>query len=264
MTRHRDLREEVAATIVTVVKSLGPHASFRKILLECRRREAVKWNITLRKYLDLLIVGGVLERSSRNVGSVFPMELYKVKSSRPRIQVGLSILMLHGLNWELEKADAVWVQSDLRALVRSTQVKSGSLSRLVLAGCLEDCIAYELRRDLQEKSGTIELLAAIIASKRLDLPYLFERADRIGIGEAMRALYRRVSEAFFSSEPKGEGRVFLITRETFLKLARQYSSMVIERILNERGKGSAGLDLVAALTDAAIVTVAAKQLGVAG
>jgi hypothetical protein len=80
----------------------------------------------------------------------------------------------------------------------------------------------------------------------------------------MRALYRRVSEAFFSSEPTGEGRVFLITRETFLKLARQYSSMGVERILNERGKGSAGLDLVAALTDAAIVTVAAKQLGVAG
>lgn len=264
MTKHRDLREEVAATIITVVRSLGPHASFRKILLECRRREVVKWNITLRKYLDLLIVGGVLEKRSRNVGSVYPMELYKVKSSAPRIQVGLSVLVLHGLNWDLEQPDMVWVQSDLRALVRATQVKDGPSPRVVLAGSLEDCIAYELRRDLKEKTGTSELLTAIIATKRLDLPYLFERADRIGIGEAMRALYRRVSEVFSSSEPTGEGRAFLITRETFLKLARQYSSMGIDRILNERGKGSAGLNLVAALTDAAIVTIAAKQLGVAG
>jgi hypothetical protein len=268
MTRHRDLREEAAATIVTVVKSLGRQASFRQILLECRRRETIKWNVTLRKYLDLLVTGGVLEKSSRNVGSVFPMELYKVKSNRPRIQVGLSVLMFHGLNWELEEPDVVWVQSDLRALVRSVQVKSGSSSSsesdLVLASCLEDCVDYELRRDAVESRGTVELLAAILGSKRLDMPYLFERADRIGIGRAIRALYHRVSEVFFSSEAKTEGRAFLIARDTFLKLARQYSSMGIERILNERGKGAIGLDLVAGLTDTAIVSVTAKQLGVTG
>jgi hypothetical protein len=271
MARHRDLREDTAATIVTVVKRLGRHASFRKILLECRRRETIKWNVTLRKYLDLLVLGGVLEKKLRNVGSVFPMELYRVKSSRVKIQVGLSILILHGLNWDLEKGDVVWVQSDLRALVRASEVKprpsspsATSSSVLVLAGCLEDCVAYELKRDAMEDRGTIELLAAIIGSKRLDLPYLFERADRIGVGRSMRSLFRRVSDVFSSSESETEGRLFLASREAFLKLARQYASIGIEDVLNEKGRGSAGLELVASLTDTAIANITAKQLGVAG
>ncbi len=274
MARRRDLREETAAIIVAIVKRLGRHASFRKILLECRRREVVKWNVTLRKYLDLLILGGVLEKRSKNVGSVFPMELYRVKSSRARIQVGLSVLMLHGLNWELDGSDVAWVQSDLWALVRSIQVESASplsaastasaTSRLILAGCLEDCIAYELKRDAIEGKGTSELVAAIIGSRRLDLPYLFARADRIGVGQTLRALYRRVCDVFFLSKVETEGRAFLASREIFLKLARQYASMGIEEILNEKGNGSIGLDLVAGLTDAAIVTITAKQLGLTG
>jgi hypothetical protein len=270
MTRNRDLREDTAATIVTVVKRLGRHASFRKILLECRRRETIKWNVTLRKYLDLLILGGVLEKRLRNVGSVYPMELYKIKSSRVKIQVGLSVLILHGLSWDLDEGDIVWVQSDLRALVRATQVKpnsslqSGTSSGLVLAGCLEDCVAYELKRDAREDRGTIDLLAAIIGSKRLDLPYLFERADRIGVGESMRSLFRKVSDVFLSSESETEGRSFLAARETFLKLARQYASIGIEDVLSERGEGSAGSNLVANLADTVIVNITAKQLGVTG
>jgi len=270
MTRRRDLREETAAIIVAIVKRLGRHASFRKVLLECRRREVVKWNVTLRKYLDLLTLGGVLEKHHKNVGSVFPMELYRVKSHRARIQVGLSVLMLHGLNWELDSSDVAWVQSDLRALVRSTPVENvlsssaASASRLILAGCLEDCMAYELKHDAIEGKGTLELVAAIIGSRRLDLPYLFARADRIGVGQTMRALYRRVCDVFFSSKVETEGRAFLASREVFLKLARQYASMGIEEILNERGSGSIGLNLVKGLTDTAIVTITAKQLGLTG
>jgi len=266
MTKH--LREDTAATIITIVKRLGHHSSFRKILLECRKRQTIKWNVTLRKYLDLLILGGVIEKRLRNVGSVFPMELYKVKSTTAKIQVGLSALILHGLNWDLEEIDIVWVQSDLRALVRATPVKPNSSSatplRLVLVGCLEDCVAYELKRDATEDRGTIELLAAVIGSKHLDLPYLFERGDRIGVGRTLRLLFRRVSEAFFSSASDSEGRSFLASREAFLKLARQYASIGIEDVLNEKGNGSVGIDLVAHLTDTAIVTITAKQLGVTG
>jgi hypothetical protein len=274
MTGPRHLREEAAAAIVIVVRRLGARASFRKIMLECRRAGVIKWHRTLRKYLDLLILGGVLEMRVRNVGSVFPMELYKVKSSRAKIQVGLSVLVLHGLNWDLDQADTVWVESDLRALVRATPVKpssssrsvasSSSSSRLVLAGCLEDCVAYEFKRDAIEDRGTTELLAAIIGSKRLDLPYLFERADRIGVGQSLRSLFQRLSDVFLASESETEGRPFLASREIFLKLARQYASMRIEDILNEKAKGSMGLGLVANLTDAAIVNATAKQLGVTG
>ena len=264
----RYLREDTAATIITIVQRLGRHASFRKILLECRKRQTVKWNVTLRKYLDLLILGGVIEKRLRNVGSVFPMELYNVKSTTAKIQVGLSALILHGLNWELGESDIIWVKSDLRALVRARRVKPNSSSvtpsGLILVGCLEDCVAYEFKRDATEERGTIELLAAVIGSRHLDLPYLFERGDQIGVGRSLRLLFRRVSDVFFSSESESEGRSFLASREAFLKLARQYASIGIEDVLNEKGKGSAGLNLVADLTDTAIVNITAKQLGVTG
>jgi hypothetical protein len=99
MTQLKSLRQETAETIVEVVENAGPRASFSKILLECRRRGAAKWHRTLRKYLDLLVQGKILRKNTRDVGSVFPMELYYVKSTRARIQIGLSVLIYHGLNW---------------------------------------------------------------------------------------------------------------------------------------------------------------------
>jgi hypothetical protein len=93
---------------------------------------------------------------------------------------------------------------------------------------------------------------------------LFERADRIGVGQSLRSLFRKVSDVFSSSESETEGRSFLAAREAFLKLARQYASIGIEDVLNEKGRGAAGANLVANLTDTAIVNITAKQLGVTG
>src|SRR3972149_1303200 len=126
MTERKGLRQETAETIVDVVESARRHASFSRILLECRRRGAAKWDRTLRKYLDLLVQGEVLRKNTRNVGSVFPMELYTVKSTRARIQIGLSVLIYHGLNWEIEKPELVSVYSDISALVRAKSVRLSS------------------------------------------------------------------------------------------------------------------------------------------
>ena len=196
MTQQKDLRQETAETIVDVVKGAGRNASFSKILLECRRRGAAKWHRTLRKYLDLMVLGGVLRKSTRNVGSVFPMELYAIKSTNARIQVGLSILIYHGLNWEIEEPDIISIDSDIAALVRTKSVRL--MSQMILAGCLEDCLAYELRRDARTQRGTSELLVPILATSLLDLPYVFDRADRIGVGRTMRVLFRRISKTFLS------------------------------------------------------------------
>jgi len=263
MTPSRNLREEVAKAVADTVNRLEPNASFRKVLNESRRLGVVKWDRTLRKYLDLMLLGGVLERHRKDVGSVYPMELYKVKSTQPCIRVGLSVLTFHGLNWEIEKPDVIKVRSDFEAMVHARPIRLNS--RMILAGCLEDCIAYELKLDAQAKRGTLELLVGLIGSKRVELPYLFERADRIGVGRTMRALFGRIVAVFSSSKPAAEdGRGFLIARETFLKLVRQYSSLGLGEILSQRGKGSAGLNLVHGLLDTTIVTVTAKQLGAMG
>ena len=262
MIERKGLRQETAETIVDVVERARRHASFSRILLECRRRGAAKWDRTLRKYLDLLVQGEVLRKNTRNVGSVFPMELYAVKSTRARIQIGLSVLIYHGLNWEIEKPDIVSVYSDISALVRAKSVRLSS--KTILAGCLEDSLAYELKRDARAKRGTSELLVPILATRRLDLPYVFDRADRIGVGRTIRVLFRRISKTFFSPSSISDGRAFLATRGTFLRLMRQYSRSGAIKLLDEKGKGSDGIDNVSGLSESVIINLAAKQLGVIG
>jgi len=262
MTPMRSLRQETAETIVDVVNNAAPHASFSTILLECRRRGATKWDRTLRKYLDLLVQGEILRKKTRDVGSVFPMELYRVKSKRARIQIGLSVLIHHGLNWEIEKPDIVSVYSDISALVRAKSVRLSS--KIILAGCLEDCLAYELKRDARAKRGTSELLVPILATRELDLPYLFERADRIGVGRTIRVLFRRISKTFFSPGGISDGRAFLATRDAFLRIMRQYSRSGEAKLLDDEGKGSDGIENVRGLSETVIVNLAAKQLGVVG
>jgi len=262
MTERKGLRQETAETIVDVVESARRRPSFSRILLECRRRGAAKWDRTLRKYLDLLVQGEVLRKNTRNVGSVFPMELYTVKSTRARIQIGLSILIYHGLNWEIEKPDIVSVYSDISALVRAKSVRLSS--KMILAGSLEDCLAYELKRDAHAKRGTSELLVPILATRRLDLPYVFDRADRIGVGRTIRVLFRRIFKTFFSPSSISDGRAFLATRGTFLRIMRQYSRSGEIKLLDEKGKGSDGIDNVSGISESVIVNLAAKQLGVIG
>jgi len=262
MTEQKGLRRETAETIVGVVKRAGRSASFSRILLECRRRGVAKWDRTLRKYLDLMVLGGVLQKSTRDVGSVFPMELYTVKSTRARIQVGLSVLIHYGLHWEIEDPDILCVQSDIAALVRAKAVRVKS--QMILAGCMEDCLAYELRRDARGRRGTSELLVPILATRPLDLPYLLDRADRIGVGKTMRVLFRKIARAFVSPRSISDGRAFLATRDTFLRLMRQYSRSGALKLLDGAGRGSVGVDSIGGLSESTIVNLAAKQLGVIG
>lgn len=262
MTVTRSLREETAATIVDIVKRLEPNASFRRILIEARRRGEAKWDRTLRKYLDVLVLGQVLQRNVREVGSVYPMELYRSKSENGRVHVGLSVVALHGLNWESGKHDILEVTSDTSALVRAKPTRINS--REILAACLEDCIAYEFERDAREERGTIELLAGLMATARLDLPYLLERADRIGAGQGMRALFRKIEQAFTAAKSDADARAFVTCRATFLQLARQYSTAGTIQLAAQRGRGTKGIQLVRDLSQLTIVIAAAKQLGVMG
>lgn len=261
MTR-RHLREGTAVAVARVVREVQDKASFRGVLLECRKRGIVKWDRTLRTYLDLLLSGGVLSRRLVDVGSVYPKELYSFRSHTGKVHVGLSILIEHGLNWELDELDIRVVRSDVAALVRAEPTKLGH--KVILAACIEDCIAYEFDKGARTGESPAELLAALMATTKLDLAYLFERADRLGLGESLRQLFRETRDALMSAKTEADGRAFLAVREQFLKLARQYSSSGLMNLADERGKGSQGLDLVRGIHPVTIVTFAAKQMGVMG
>jgi hypothetical protein len=259
---NRHLAENTAAAVVEAVRQLGEKASFRGVLLECRKRGVVKWDRTLRAYLDLLLLGGVLSQRLIDVGSVYPKELYTFRSNIARVHVGVTMLIHHGLNWDLDEPDVRVVRSDFAALVRAEQTKLKH--KVILAACIEDCIAYEFIKGARTGESRAELLAALMATTKLDLAYLFERADRLGVGESLRQLFRETRDALMSAKTEADGRAFLAVRERFLKLARQYSSSGLMNLADERGKGSQGLNPVRGIHPVTIVTFAAKQMGVMG
>lgn len=134
----RTFNEEKAREVVAAVERLKGSSSFRNLLKEMARRGIVKDNKTLRLYLNLLVAGKVLSVRMHDVGSVYPQQIYSLRSKRPIVWVGPGILRKHGLNWEIPLSDIRQISSDFDGLARSQILESG------LMAALEDCLAYEL------------------------------------------------------------------------------------------------------------------------
>ena len=259
------LNENTAKQIVQIVKRLGRRASFGNILLEARTESVLSWDRTLRRYLDLLILGGVLSLKEKDVGSVYPQQLYTVQATAPHAYAGLSALRHHGLNMDVSDRNLDLTETDFSGLMRSRVEIVGKDRKLLIVG-LEDALIHEFLRDVQHGSGTAELVAAMLVYRPADIPYLLHRADVIGIGQTIRLMINRLIEIFTIQKPSPgmDGRIFLFARERFLKTLRMYSSKGVLRLLDERGKGKLGIELVNELQPEQIVAVVGKQLGVAG
>jgi len=256
------LRESIIEELLETIGNLGPEASFNRILAEASRRGTLAWHRTLRRYLDLLVQAGRLKVDERKVGSVHPQQLYSIRQTRPSLWAGPAILQIHGLNWDIPDDDIYSFTTDLAAITRAKQVKLGG--KELLAAGREDCIVQETRRDDQKKTGTIELVVAIVATHHLDLHYFFKRSDELKIGQAARLLLERLAEIFTGPALETDARTFLACRERFLKILRTYSREKSLEGSVVSGKGRRGLGLVRALTPLQIVKAAGKQLGLTG
>ena len=255
----KSLDDVKARELVGAIEKLGDASSFRNLLKETARKGIIRDNKTLRVYLDLLVSGKVLEVHTRDVGSVYRQEIYFVKADRPKVWVGLGILQRYGLNWDVPTTDIRSVPTDFEGLVRSKSFEAGRMASL------EDCLTDEVYTDAKKKVGTISLVAAMITTKRVDLPYLLRHADQIHVGKAVRILFRRILEIMSSNRTELDATSFLAVRSTFLKIARQYALTGFWKIVeSEEGTGNLGLSIVKALGEYEIVVPAAKQLGVAG
>jgi len=237
---------------------MGDAASFRNILREAARSNVLRENKTLRLYLNLLVAGGVLRVRSRDVGSVHPQQLYRVKSEKPKVTVGLAMLRRHGLNWDVPETEKRIVSTDFRGLARSKLLDSG------LTASLEDCLVHELHMDATRRTGSVTFVAAILSTSRLDLPYLLWRADELRVGRALRLLFNRILEVVSSSRTETAASVFMSVRTRFLKIARQYAQSGFWKLTDEKGAGNLGVQIVKNLTEHDIVIAAGKQLGVTG
>jgi len=247
-----------ARHLVDIVRTLGKGASFRNILRESAHENVIRENETLRRYLNLLLVSGVLKMRARDVGSVYPQQLYSVASDRPRVSVGLACLKRHGLNWEISEKELQVTQTDFEGVVRSKVIDS------VLTASLEDCLVQALHDDSKHDTGATSFVVAMISTRRLDFPYLIRRADEMHVGAALRLLFTRVLNIVSSKEVKVTASVFLPVRASFLKIARQYAQRSFWKLLEEKGVGGLGVDIVSNLTEHEIVMAAGKQLGVTG
>jgi len=256
------LRETTAKEIISIIRSQGVQASFGAILVEAQRREILAWHRTLRRYLDLLVQGGVLAEKKRDVGSVNPQQLYSITHQKPTVYAGLKILELYGLNWDTPLRSLYPVGTDLVGLLRSRSV---TLSRRqVLAASKEDSLAHEVRRDADKATGTLEIVSALAATQTLDLPYLLRRSDELEIGRTVKLLFQKLIQTFNEISRDADGKIFLATRERFLQILRQYSRQKALSLLDTPGRGAHGIEIVESLTSEHILNAAGKQLGITG
>ncbi len=247
---------------MNIIESQSGQASFGTILVEARRRGALAWHRTLRRYLDLLVQGGVLVEKKRDVGSVNPQQLYSLTHEMPTVYAGPKILELHGLNWDTPTRAMYPVNTDLSGLMRSKPaIISG---QPLLAAGREDSIAHEIRRDADGSTGTLELVTALAATQTLDLPYLLRRSDELEVGRTVRRLLQRLIQIFSGIPEDADGKIVLAARERFLQLLRQYSKQKAVDLIETPGKGSRGIGMVNNLTQADILNAAGKQLGITG
>lgn len=255
----RTFNEEKAREVVAAVERLKGSSSFRNLLKEMARRGIVKDNKTLRLYLNLLVAGKVLSVRMHDVGSVYPQQIYSLRSKRPIVWVGPGILRKHGLNWEIPLSDIRQISSDFDGLARSQILESG------LMAALEDCLAYELHADAKENTVTTSLVIAMISTVKVDLPYLIRRADQIHVGRTMRLLFKRLLEIVSSNHTDFDGSAFLIVRNHFLRIVRQYTQTGFWNVVeNETGIGSLGFSIAKSISESDVIGSAAKQMGVLG
>ena len=256
------LREETFRELISIVERLGSKASFRRILFEANARGVLSWHRTLRRYLDLLVLGEVLRVREKDVGSVNPRQTYTLISKAPRLWTGSKVLQLEGLNWEIADNDLYQVKVDLSALARARLLKMDG--RRILATCVEDALVYNLKRDLEEETGGIELVAGMLATRPVDLSYLLRRADALRIGEVVRSLMERLIEIFTGKVGDAEAKTFMETRKRFLTIAKTYRERGLIQLLDRHARRKSQVRIVAGLSPAQIVSAAGKQLGVSG
>ena len=247
-----------AREVARITKRLGRNASFRNILKESARAGVLTRHETLRHYLDLLVNGRVLGRRTRDVGSVNPQQIYFVKSKAPQMTVGLSVLRRHGLNWDVPETELRIVQTDYEGLVR------GKISDAGLIAGLEDAIIHEYCVDASRNLGSITFVVAMMSTRKLDLPYLLRRADEHRIGKAYRMLFKRILKIVSANKTDLPASTFLTVRSNFLRIVRQYTQSGFWKLVEEKGVGDLGIDVVKNLTEYDVIIAAGKQLGVEG
>ncbi len=254
----RALDGDRARRLPRVVRELGGRASFGNIMTEAARQGVLRRHETLRRYLDLLVLGGVLGVRLRDVGSVQRQQLYTVKSMRPKITVGLAVLGRHGLNWDVPESEMRRISTDFEGLTRAAAFDH------TLMGSLEDSLVHELYSDAKKSTGAVSFVVAMLATRKVDLPYILKRADELHAGVALRQIFIRILKTMSSSETEVGASVFFAVRNRFLNIARQYSRSGFWRLVESKGVGQVGLGVVEGVNDYDIVVAAGKQLGVTG
>jgi hypothetical protein len=247
---------------MNIIHSQGGQASFGTILAEAHRRGTLAWHRTLRRYLDLLVQGGVLAEKKRDVGSVNPQQLYSPTGKKPIVYSGPKVLELHGLNWDVPLRGVYPVNTDLVGLLKSKPLLLSGRHRL--AASREDSLAHEVRRDADKTTGTLELVTALAATQTLDLPYLLRRSDELEIGRTVRLLFQKLIQTFTGIPQDADGKILLATRERFLQILRQYSKQKALSLLETPGRGTRGIKMIASLTPAHILNASGKQMGITG
>jgi hypothetical protein len=181
----------------------GEEPTFNSVLRDLAERRVLVFHRTLRKYLDLLLLGKVLKVEHRKTmqPNIRPKQIYHstARIDEPIIEAGERALLFRGLNWDIPSPISLHVKTDLLALSLST------ISGGIVYAALEDALVYSLKLiPMHRPSRAAEVLVfavALLATQKIDYTYLLNRAKQQGQDKRITGILASIDRALSTSNP---------------------------------------------------------------
>ncbi len=162
------------ALIERIYAELDEEKSFLELLAKLRRENVINSHRTLRKYLELLVASGLVEEKIIPQRNINPKKLYRVTGRKPKIQVGLSLFSVYGLNREVPP-ETREVETDLLGLSKAKLLNGAAVASI------EDFLVDVFNRYLKGEKHLIDLFLVVYLKNKVDLEYMVKRAGEAGI-----------------------------------------------------------------------------------
>jgi hypothetical protein len=198
-------RNKSAAVAESVLKSVealrneGTEPTFNAILAYLSSRNILSNHRSLRVYLDAMINSEMLTLQKEPVKqpNVRPKQIYSLKSGGPFVEAGERAMLFHGLNWTVPSKSSIKLKTDIEGLARARIVHGK------VYASLEDTIVETLAKDKNTERlfQTLTFCAALLATKKFDRDYLFQRARRRNVGETVERLLEEIGYVLNSPKP---------------------------------------------------------------
>jgi hypothetical protein len=262
--RERPKNPAILSEILQTVRQLereGKEATFNTVLSELSAKGILEFHRTLRKYLDLLVIGKLLIVNYEKTvqPNIREKQVYRIaQGNQAIIEAGEIALLAHGLNWDIPSPLSLTAKTDLQGLALAT------ISEKKVYASLEDAIVQSLsllaKLHPERASEIIVFSTALLATQNVNFNYLLKRAKEHRVAGEVIGILLEIDTTLASSHPNVEDfrtlyelrKRYYNTRTPLLKSIQAF----------ERANGQVKPKNVVSSNE--VVEYAGKQLGLRG